>query len=91
MFVFCRLKINHDFHEFILEIGTVTNRQNVPLLHHANTDRFLRSLWKAESAPVAVYLIIPRASRPPHYWKSGRAIYSTNNKQEWISPRAQGK
>jgi hypothetical protein len=25
MFIFCRLKINNDYHEFILEFGTVTN------------------------------------------------------------------
>jgi hypothetical protein len=23
---FCRLKINHDSHEFILEVGTITNK-----------------------------------------------------------------
>ncbi len=27
-FIFCRLKINHDSHEFILEFGTVTNRDD---------------------------------------------------------------
>ncbi len=25
MFIFCRLKINHDSHEFVLESGTVAN------------------------------------------------------------------
>jgi hypothetical protein len=25
VFIFCRLKINHDFHEFILESGTIPN------------------------------------------------------------------
>ncbi len=26
LFIFCRLKINHDSHEFILEFGTITNK-----------------------------------------------------------------
>ncbi len=27
LFIFCRLKINNDIHEFILEIGTVENNK----------------------------------------------------------------
>jgi hypothetical protein len=30
MFIFCRLKINHDTHEFILDSGIVANNKYPP-------------------------------------------------------------
>ncbi len=38
MFIFRRLKINHDIHEFILDSGTVTNNNCIP---HRNDPKFL--------------------------------------------------
>jgi hypothetical protein len=31
-YFFCRLKINHDSHEFILEFGTVANHNDISLV-----------------------------------------------------------
>ncbi len=47
MFIFCRLKINHDSHEFILKSGTIVNNYNV---YAANTDIFLSNEKVASSS-----------------------------------------
>ncbi len=38
MFIFCRLKINQEFHEFILDPGTVANKSDLSLIQHTRSD-----------------------------------------------------
>jgi hypothetical protein len=42
MFIFRRLKINHDSHEFILEFGTVANTENPLFLQFLTVDFLLK-------------------------------------------------
>jgi hypothetical protein len=51
VFIFCRLKINYDTHEFDLKSGTIGNRflllpPGVPLPHFNNFQSFSHHHWQ---------------------------------------------
>ncbi len=54
MLIFCRLKINHDTHEFILDSSTIAKRSNIPGLQDG-----IISIALMFQAPLRRYFLRP--------------------------------
>jgi hypothetical protein len=70
VFIFRRLKINHDSHEYIPESGTVANRNNLFLFYLISTEYFFLYhaffLYRASSCKTTVVFEVTVKCRLTH-------------------------